>query len=225
MGSIAANFSGTNGSRYYGNLVFNEVSVDTANNRSYVELYLYIVSNNSAYTFWGFNNEGRIYIDGGLYSYGNYTGYVTTTPQLICSWGGWLGHDSSGNLTITVEYTIDSGYCGHSQTSYGWTLTHINRYASITNFWQTGITDVGFTTNVSTDVVCDNLAVSLDGAGWVYYGGDYTTKSVYLGGDLTSGYDHTVKVSVRRKDSGLWTESGTATITTQPQNNFMAFLL
>jgi len=87
------------------------------------------------------------------------------------------------------------------------------------------ITDVQFNVAVNVDTVCDNLATSLDGAGWVYWTGDWSGwKVVTLGGNLSSNEPHTFKTSIRRKDSGLWNESTVKTVTTLSQGNFIGLL-
>jgi len=222
MAQITATFNGTNGSRYQGYLNYDETVVDTANNRSYIELSLYIGSNNASYSFFGYNNFGYIYVDGGQVASGNYTGTVNTSADFICSWGGWINHNNDGTKSITISYTINSGYAGTSTASTGWALTNIARYANFTSLSATSITDVGFTANFNVDATCDRYAISLNNGStygdWV--NGDFTSRSVAVGGNLASNTAIQWKVKVRRKDSQLETTSSTQTATTLPQSNF-----
>lgn len=223
MAQITATFSGgTDSSRYQGYLNYSEGTVDTANNRSYVYLNLYIGSNNASYSFFGYNNYGYIYIDGGQVATGNYTGTVNTNAKQICAWEGWIGHNNDGTKSITISYSISSGYAGSSSASTGWALTNIARYAAFSSITASSITDVGFTANFTVDATCDQYAISTDnGSTWgSWVVGDFTSKSVAVGGNLPSNTAINWKVKVRRKDSQLETVSGTQTATTLPQSNF-----
>lgn len=227
MAQISNTFSGgTNSSRYQGYLNYSEGTVDTANNRSYVYLNLYIGSNNASYSFYGYNNYGYIYVDGAQYASGNYTGTVNTNAQQICAWEGWIGHNGDGTKYITVGYTINSGYAGNSSASTGWSLTNIPRYANI-NSLTSSSTDVAITANVGVDATCDTLSLSIDnGATYPYVlSGDFTSKSITTtGAQLQSNKTYNCYVAVKRKDSQLTTYSSAFNVTTAGQSNFMALL-
>lgn len=224
MPNLDAGFGGgTNSGRYYGRLYFNENSINTAANTSNVSLNLVIASNNGAYSFFGFNNNGQISINGGQVASGNYTGTVNTTERSICSWSGDLGHDSAGNLTVNISFSISSGYAGGSSNNYNWPLTHINRYATIPYFNITEVTDsyIQFSWGSSDNVdYVSWWSNAYDG------GGRHDILSSGRGAfsitldNLKSESAYDITVAVRRADSGLWTNSGTANPVTDRQNKY-----
>ena len=134
-----------------------------------------------------------------------------------------VGHENDGTKSFSISASFTSGWVtfGTLNTSGSWALDTIPRYAVITGYTRTGITDVAFTTNVTTDVTCDELQYSLNGAGWVTSGsGTFTSRSFTLS-NLRSDFTHTIKVRVKRQSSQLWTESSTQNVVTLSQNNFM----
>lgn len=154
----------------------------------------------------------------------NFTGTYTTRDIALGSGSFTVYHDGSGNYTLPVSASIVYYNGNVSSGSASWALPNIPRYANITAFNQSS-TDVSIGAYISTDVTCDLLQFSLDGAGWeTYTSGGFTSQSATLGGNLSSGVVHTLKARVRRADSGLWTETGTANVTTKSQNNFIEFM-
>lgn len=163
-----------------------------------------------------YSNGGRVY---------NFASNYTTRDMFITSGSFTVSHDGVGNYTLSVYGGITAYLNNRTEGSASWALPTIPRYASITGFTRTPITDVAFTVNVSVSDTCDLLETNLDGAGYVTsFSGDYTSKSVVIGGNLTSGITHTIQVRVRRKDSQLKTESSTVNVTTLSQNNFFGLL-
>lgn len=154
------------------------------------------------------SNGGRVY---------NYAGNFTTRDMGISSGSFTVGHDSAGNFTLDVSGNIVVYSGMNSGGSASWALPTIPRYAAYLSGtpYAQNITGVSFDVAVQPDVLCDNLATSLDGGAWVYWPGDFNGwKVVTLGGNLTAGAVHTFKTSIRRKDSQQWTESTTKNVTT-----------
>jgi len=202
-----------------GNYIFTDwqlASQSVAGNYSVINWQTYMHYNSAdaqldnGYTDVG----GRVWTNGGRVY--NYAGNFTTRDMALASGQTTVYHDSAGNYTLGVNcgvQPIGVGYTGTSGST--WALTTIPRYTSYTSGPTTSnITTTGWDINVQTANTCDNLAIAIDGGGWTYYTGDFTNKTVSVGGTLASGAIHTYKTSVRRKDSQLWTESGYITVTT-----------
>jgi len=224
MANLDAGFSGgTNSTRYYGRLYYTENSTNIGANTSNISLNLVIASNNGAYSFFGYNNNGSISVNGGGVASGNYTGTVNTSEQSICSWTGDVGHNSDGTLTINISFSISSGYAGSASNNTNWTLTTIPRYANITSFTVTSITDEAFTLSATTDQSASTINFSIDG-GATYSGGGSGTSASQTFQNLRSGttltcYAHSVNAA-----SGLNAYSGSLTPTTLTQNNFLGLI-
>jgi hypothetical protein len=153
-------------------------------------------------------------------SFYNYTGNFATRDQGITSGQFTVTHDGAGNYTLNVTGAVTAWDSGTSTGNANFALPTINRYATISSFTLTSVTDVGFTFSVTTDVTCDLLEYSLDnGANYSSSSGDFTTKGVAVTG-LVSGTTYHCKVRVRRKDSQLKTTSSEVDTTTLVQNNF-----
>lgn len=220
-----ANYGGDWGGSYVLHLDVWETSVDTVNNTSVVNanLYMETVVNRGYYSASG--NSASITIDGTTWNFsGTYT--AGTGNHSLGSASKTIAHNSDGTKSISV-----SGYHNadnapgltSASTSQGFTLTTINRYAAITSFTVTNITDVGFTINATTDVTCSKFEYSLDsGSTYTALGGNFTSKSVPIT-DKPSGTSYGVRVRVTRADSGLTTTSGVTTVATLVQNNFDGF--
>ena len=191
--SIAGNYSTINWQAYV-----HYTSADAQLDNGYASL--------GGATRW--SNSGRIY---------NFASNYTTRDQAVASGSFTIGHDTNGNCTLAVSGNIVIYSGNNSGGSGSWTLPTIPRYAAyLSNTpYAENITGVSFDVTVQSDVLCDNLATSLDGGAWVYWSGDFNGwKTVTLGGALTAGAVHTFKTSIRRKDSQLWTESTTKNVTT-----------
>jgi len=153
------------------------------------------------------SNTGRVY---------NYAANFTTRDMGIASGSFTVGHDANGNYTLGVSGNIVVYSGNNSGGSSSWALPTIPRYAAYLSStpYSQAVTGLQFDVVVQSDVLCDNLATSLDGGAWVYWPGDFNGwKTVTLGGALTAGSTHTFKTRIRRKDSQLWTESTTKSVT------------
>lgn len=122
-------------------------------------------------------------------------------------------HDSSsgdGSFSISMAanvYYNGGGYISASQTFY---LDRIPRYANFTEHYvkSTGLNSISVRWNA--DHTIDWVQYSLNGAAWADTSGlDYTI------GGLGPNTSYSIKTRIRRKDSGLWTESGTIYGTTK----------
>lgn len=139
-----------------------------------------------------------------------------------------ITHTADGTKTISIHFywSGTSGGFGPGTVDQTWnfTLQAIPRYAAISSFTSSAITDVGFTLNVVTDVTCDQVEYSVDnGSNYTTVSGDFTTKALMLGGTYRSETLFPCYVRVRRKDSQLKTTSSLLNVTTLGQNTFVGF--
>lgn len=138
----------------------------------------------------------------------------------------WIGHDGNGdaNPFFRADYNpanpnyLNAGWC---QGNVG--MPHINRFTNITRFDTSDVTDVSFVINVGVDSMANFLRYSLeDGVGWRdQFGGNFYNYSFAVGGNLPSNRQFNLRVSVRRADSGLWTDSGVISVVTKGQSGFI----
>lgn len=143
----------------------------------------------------------------------NFAGTYTTRNHHIVSSHFNLGHNSDGNQTLNVSGGI-SVPGGRSQGSASWALTKINRYAAINSWSLNNVTEKSIGVTLSTNATVNAVQYSLNGAGWVTaYSGNFTSRSFSIGG-LNPATNYTIKIRVRRADSGLWTDSGNRSATT-----------
>lgn len=213
--------SGTYYTAWNGRLVYTLNSQNTTNNTSNITLTLQAFADTSAYSQSG-TWDARIYINGNLVSSATPNVSVSNTPVTLDTYTGNVTHNADGTLTISIGDFIDAPINQLAYGSTNWTLTTIPRYATISPISATNITDVGFTANFTVNATCDRYAISTDnGSTWgAWVNGDFTSKSVAIGGNLPSNTVIQWKVKVRRKDSQLETISGTQTTTTLSQSNF-----
>lgn len=227
MASNAAAYNGSLGGDFRLNIESHEISVDTANNRSLVELTLYMSCVTSAGNVY--NNVGNPWsITGDISASGNITYDFTAAGQstyMINAGQYYVSHNSDGTKTLSLTASHDaqnSPYLTTSSVGLSYALTTINRTANITSFTASNVSDVGFTINVAADQTCSQIQYSLDGGStYTTIAGSATSWAIPVSG-LKSGTTYTLKVIVTDAASGLTTTSGTITATTNIQNNFAA---
>ncbi|NBI08054.1 DUF859 family phage minor structural protein [Senegalia massiliensis] len=127
-------------------------------------------------------------------------------------------HNSNGtkkNVAISfyqeVSITWSGVATGNASKSGTMDLTTIPRYAKITSLYANNIRGTQFKINYATDKTIDNVDYSLNGGSWQ---DTHNSSNYFYITGLKPGTRYTVKIRVRSKDSGLWTTSGTITITT-----------
>lgn len=235
MARAEAQFGGTFGYKFRLRLDVDEVATDIPNNRSLVNVSLYMIPINSGTNTFnvfpaGNSNapRGSIVVDGNQINFWfTYDFRGNANPKvLIQNYQQWIGHNFDGSRSVGVSGYADSKNAPFNTTagtSLTLGLTTLPRYANITHFSVTNVRDVGFDINVSVDAVCDLLQYSIDGGqSWTQVPGDFTSKTISLS-NLPSGRDYPVIVWVRRKVGGLPTQSGTITVSTPQQGKFLAF--
>ena len=86
-------------------------------------------SDNGAYSFYGYHNEGRIWVDGVERTSGSNSSAVNANGDTyICSWTGDIYHNGDGSKVVSVGWSAHSNYAGNSNGDASWSLTKINRY-------------------------------------------------------------------------------------------------
>ncbi len=115
-GSYAANWCGR--------LVYNLISQEVGNNRSYVEFYLQAFATSGAYNQSG-SWDARIYVNGNQYARSTPSASISKSPVTLTSWGGWLGHDANGNLYIEPGDYINAPVNEMTYSYIGWWLPRI----------------------------------------------------------------------------------------------------
>ena len=155
----------------------------------------------------------RIYIDGAEYTgtISSYDGYSTVT---VASGSRNIWHNNDGTKSINFSFevwdNVSANYLpGYASANGSMNLTTIPRYANITRFDLSSELE-NIKVDWNTDVYCDYLKYSINGSNWIDAGGN----PFYIN-NLSPNTQYSVRIAVRRADSGLWTESDTKYITTK----------
>jgi len=132
---------------------------------------------------------------------------------------GWnrhtFGHDNLGNRSVPVYIEAGIYYVAVNVSGSGtMTFDQIPRYANINSFTLDNRQIRRFRANFTTDKTVDTVQYSLNGGGWTgALTGDRTSGNFELTG-LSPNTAYTLRIRVKAKDSQLWTESSTQSITT-----------
>lgn len=159
------------------------------------------------------SNVGNLWYNGGrIY---NYAGNFSVRDIGLASSSFGIGHDGAGNQTLSMSGGLDVYQTGRTQGSGAWALPTIPRYANINSWGLNTVTDTSINVTVFTDKTCDAIDYDINGSGWIRgYNGGFTGASFTIGG-LQPGTTYSIKVRVHAADSGLWTDSGLQSTTTQ----------
>lgn len=160
------------------------------------------------------------------YWYINCNGTASGNHSLTFNWnntpaGTWwtvgsysfkIPHNSDGSKTISCTGGFYTGISPASFSASGsFTLTKIGRYANITTYALSDITQTSVRITWNADAACDSVAYMIEGKQWVYLSG----LSFDVSG-LDPGKNYKIKISVKRKDSQLWKDSAYKSFTTKP---------
>ena len=140
-------------------------------------------------------------------------------------------HNSDGSRSFSAY--AEAGiytYAVNCTGSGSWTLDSIPRYLSSINIYNNGSALNSISVKWTCNPRRDWTQYSLNGGGWTDAGdsvaSDGKSGTFNIGG-LAPNTSYNVRVRLRRADSGLWSESGTITITTKnkatitsPNDNF-----
>lgn len=160
------------------------------------------------------------------YWYINCNGTASGNHSLTFNWnntpaGTWwtvgsysfkIPHNSDGSKTISCTGGFYTNISPASFSASGsFTLTKIGRYANITAYTLSDITQTSVRITWNADAACDSVAYMIEGKQWVYL----TGLSFDVSG-LDPGKNYKIKISVKRKDSQLWKDSVYKSFTTKP---------
>lgn len=202
--------------RFGGSWGFSEAycyDYNTTSNTNWIYCKIAISTNSSTY-----NNSGSAYCKltanasngGGYYEQTQYFNIGKGSTVYLDFWMGPFNHNVDGTLpSITLGgniYVVSNTQFTITGNLYPNT---INRYANITQF-DVSSTLEGIQVTWDADAYCDAMQYSLNGGGWV----NGTHPTTYISG-LSPETTNTIKITVRRMDSQLWTESATKTIDTK----------
>lgn len=132
-----------------------------------------------------------------------------------------IPHETNGSKTITVSAELykssyasyDPGHCyiPASGVSNRIQLTTIPRYTSITSFDVSKIDETSIRVTWDAANTCDRVRYSLNNGSWVTLS---TFSKNFVIDNLTANTQYSVKISVRRSDSQLDTNSDPKSVTT-----------
>lgn len=162
--------------------------------------------------------SGDINIDG--VSYGYSRGSTSRGPNgthTLHSASRTIGHNNDGTRSFSIGGSFNSGWGGFGSLGTGmggYTLNTIPRYANITSWSLNTVTEKSINVSVNTDSTADLVDYSINGSGWTRgYTGNFTSLTFTISG-LQPATAYSIKVRVRRQSSGLYTESGLRSATT-----------
>ena len=194
---------------------------ETANNRTYVTVYVKAWRTNSGYTTDGYGRcqltvNGSAIADN-TWAYGDGHALTQNSNTVLHSWAGWIGHNTDGTKTLSV-----SAYWGIGKSSTNWTttahasqtetysvaLTTIPRYFSQTpTLTYKSKTETSITLTWSTSETCDNITWNRTASSVTGVPG---TSGTVTFSSLAANTAYTCYGTFRRKDSQLTTSSSTS---------------
>jgi len=164
------------------------------------------------------SNAGTLYSNGGRVY--NYSGNFSTRDLGIASGSFNIGHDANGNCTLSLNNSIAVYQSGTSSGSASWGLPSIQRHATPTSFYSSGVGIYSFTLNGTTNEGDGNIGFSIDG------GGSYPAVATGTGGwshtftGLLANHTYTCYMYGQDPYSGFLDYSGPIYVTTLPAPGF-----
>ena len=220
MATYSGNGSGTTGaSSYTLKLDVWEVSVDNINNKSNVGWSLKLVS--GSYNFIQWNIPTYVFIDGEVYNASPKLSISANSEITIASGNKDVYHNSDGKKTISVSAKINNAgaYYLPGNITVGGTfdLTYIPRYINFTQHYAQSKTLNTITINWASDEARNYTQYNLNGGSWIDAGDSVASNNMsgtYVISNLNPATTYNIKTRIKSTKSGLWTESGTLTVTT-----------
>lgn len=185
-------------------------STDYANNCDNFTMSLYMRT-----AYWDsaqISVNGRTILDGVTQSFSKTILGSGSNRYLIGTRTQTVYHNADGSKQCYIQgqgSELGHGYLGTENRLL--TLPQIPRYANITSFTTDSVTMNSFHFNVTADASIDYVQHSLNGGAWTDSGNQTITGR-------EPGTTYSLRCRVRRTDSGLWTESGTISVTTVDKN-------
>ncbi|WP_049727656.1 DUF859 family phage minor structural protein [Dorea sp. D27] len=183
-------------------------------NSSNVTAYLdYMKSSSSTAATYGTFN-GSISINGSAGGVSQYiTLYANNSWVNVGSRTITVGHNNDGSKSTSIAASggISGTSFGSSSTSNNVTLDKIPRYANITIWKNTSVAQTSATFQWGTDAACSAVHYMIGNGPWIG-----TSGTTFTVPGLAPNTSYSVKIKVKRTDSGLETISNAITVKTQP---------
>lgn len=125
-----------------------------------------------------------------------------------------VAHAANGTQSIYIEANggiSGTSFPANTYRKTGLALDNIPRYAAVTSFKATNITQTSATLSVATDAACSKYEYKINSGAYQTAAG-----STFTIAGLTPGVSYSFRCRVTRRDSGLTTESQTITAKTVP---------
>ena len=185
---------------------YNSQSIPNNNTEWQIEARLVITSG----SYIGDYTGTELKLNGDSISSTQNKGTGNFTSQTLGNAKGTTGHNADGTKSVSASASMQFKAWGMTLTVSGSaTLPTIPRYAAITSFSVSKRDETSVTYNFTTDANCDYAWYSKDnGATW----SPLPANHIVTG--LTANTTYNFKLRVRRTDSQLTTDSGTAQQTT-----------
>ena len=159
------------------------------------------------YSSYAFADNCSSTLDGTYQSLGTYYfGTKTVQTKQIK-----ILHEEDGTASREVAAIFNGAAYGTNSGRGSFTLPTIERYATFTSHAIESVTQNNIQVKWSADSEISAIQYSIDGGGWI---GTSLTSPYSITG-LKSGTTYSIKTRIKRKDSGLWTESQALSATTK----------
>jgi hypothetical protein len=197
---------------------------------NYTDIGWNLVGAGGSTTSWYKAGNFKVVIDGETV-YNSSTRISLYNGTTVASGTKRIYHNSDGSKSFSASaeagiYTVAVNCSG----SGSWSINSIPRYLNSINLYNNGSALNSISAKWTCDPKRDWTQYSLNGGSWTDAGDSVASdgkSGTFTIGNLSPNTSYTVKVRLRRADSGLWSESGTVTIKTKnkatissPADNF-----
>ena len=204
----------TSNSHIYYKVFVTESSVNVDENYSMVSVSVWAYRDDDGDTTG--SGYCRCYIQGTRYIQQIYfSQHITAEGVEVLYRGGLqIPHTNGGLLTLVTQTMVAISSITSDYATFSPELTVIPRYATVSiTLYSRFETTLSY--SYATDKAIDQLFYTYDdGATWTEVGIAWGTSGTFGAAYLTQGTSYTVKVKVRRADSGLYTISDPLTVST-----------